>query len=164
MTSWRGAAGPGGDGRGRARRRAPPESKWLGDELPLPLSVKTPQDIGFKAAAERQYLIFNLMAGGKLAFERGDYATAVDKWDTLLRLPGLDPQVERAVPPFLDEARGKAGRAPPRRAADADATSRRRTRSRRRGTGRAARRADGHRWPARSAAAAPRARAARSSG
>src|SRR5687767_6080441 len=49
--------------------------RWLSDELPLPLPVKTPQDIGFKSAVERQYLIFNLMAGGKLAYQRGDYAT-----------------------------------------------------------------------------------------
>jgi hypothetical protein len=85
------------------------EAKWLGDDLPLPLPVKTPQDIGFKSATERQYLIFNLMAGGKLAYQRGDYATAVDKWETLLRMPGLDPQVERAVGPFLDDARLRAG-------------------------------------------------------
>jgi plastocyanin len=79
-------------------------NRWLGDELPLPMPVKTPQDIGFKAAAERQYLIFNLMAGGKLAFQRGDYATAIDKWETLLRMPGLDPQIQVAVTPFLIEA------------------------------------------------------------
>ncbi len=95
------AAGP------RARAADP---KWLGDELPLPLAVKTPQDIGFKAAAERQYLIFNLMAGGKLAFDGGDYSGAVDKWETLLRMPALDPQVERAVQSLLDEARARAGR------------------------------------------------------
>ena len=95
------AAGP------RARAAEP---KWLGDDLPLPLSVKTPQDIGFKAAAERQYLIFNLMAGGKLAFDRGDYAGAAEKWETLLRIPGLDPQIERSVQPLLDEARVRAGR------------------------------------------------------
>jgi plastocyanin len=89
---------------------APGEGKWLGDELPLPLSVKTPQDIGFKTAAERQYLIFNLMAGGKQAYERGDYAAAADKWETLLRMQGLDPQVERAVRPFLEDARARAGR------------------------------------------------------
>ncbi len=89
---------------------APGEAKWLGDDLPLQLSVKTPQDIGFKAVAERQYLIFNLLAGGKLAYERGDYPAAAEKWDTLLRMPGLDPQVDRAVRPFLDEARAKIGR------------------------------------------------------
>jgi plastocyanin len=85
------------------------EGKWLGDDLPLPLPVKTPQDIGFKSATERQYLIFNLMAGGKLAYQRGDYAAAVDKWDTLLRMPGLDPQIERVVGPFLDDARVRLG-------------------------------------------------------
>ena len=85
------------------------EAKWLGDDLPLPLPVKTPQDIGFKSATERQYLIFNLMAGGKLAYQRGDYAGAVDKWDTLLRMPGLDPQIERVVGPFLDDARIRLG-------------------------------------------------------
>ncbi|HWJ57150.1 MAG TPA: hypothetical protein VNR90_13020, partial [Vicinamibacterales bacterium] len=82
---------------------------WLGDDLPLPLPVKTPQDIGFKAAAERQYLIFNLMAGGKLAYQRGDYVAAVEKWETLLRIGGLDPQIEKAVTPFLTDARARAG-------------------------------------------------------
>ncbi len=97
-------------GGGRAARAAGAEARWLGDDLPLPLPVKTPQDIGFKSATERQYLIFNLMAGGKLAYQRGDYTTAIDKWETLLRMPGLDPQVERAVAPFLDDARAKAGK------------------------------------------------------
>src|SRR6187455_2586724 len=82
--------------------------RWLGDDLPLPLPVKTPQDIGFKAAAERQYLIFNLMAAGKLAYQRGDYAAAVEKWETLLRMAGLDPQIEKAVTPFLADARARA--------------------------------------------------------
>jgi plastocyanin len=90
------------------------EPKWLGDDLPLPLAVKTPQDIGFKTAAERQYLIFNLMAGGKLAFERADYGSAVEKWETLLRIQGLDPQIARAVQPFLNDARAKVGRPAPR--------------------------------------------------
>ena len=82
--------------------------RWLSDELPLPLLVKTPQDIGFKSAVERQYLIFNLMAGGKLAYQRGDYATAADKWEALLRIGGLDPQIEKAVAPFLTNTRAKA--------------------------------------------------------
>ena len=88
------------------------QDRWLGDELPLPLPVKTPQDIAFKAAAERQYLIFNLMAGGKLAYQRGEWAVAVEKWETLLRIAGLDPQIEKAVAPFLADARAKAGLAP----------------------------------------------------
>jgi plastocyanin len=89
--------------------------RWPGDDLPLPLPVKTPQDIGFKSAVERQYLIFNLMAGGKLAYQRGDYASAVDKWDALLRIGGLDPQIEKAVAPFLTDARSKAGARGPAR-------------------------------------------------
>ena len=93
-------------GAGATGAAEPP--RWLGDDLPLPLPVKTPQDVGFKAAAERQYLIFNLMAGGKLAYQRGDYATAVDKWESLLRMGGLDPLVEKAVTPFLTDARAKA--------------------------------------------------------
>ena len=58
------------------------------------------------------------MAGGKLAW---DAATSrrVDKWETLLRIAGLDPQIEKGGPPFLDEARAKAGG--PRRPAGADA-------------------------------------------
>jgi plastocyanin len=88
---------------------AEPPPRWLGDDLPLPLPVRTPQDIGFKAAAERQYLIFNLMAGGKVAYQRGDYAAAVEKWETLLRIQGLDPQIEKAVTPFLVDARAKVG-------------------------------------------------------
>ena len=88
--------------------------RWLGDELPLPLPVKTPQDIGFKSAVERQYLIFNLMAAGKLAYQRGDFARAVDKWEALLRIGGLDPQIEKAVSPFLTDARKQAaGERPP---------------------------------------------------
>lgn len=88
-------------------RAAEPAARWLGDDLPLPLTVKTPQDIGFKAAAERQYLIFNLMAAGKLAFQRGDYSTAADKWEILLRMPGLDPQIQAAIGPFLADALAK---------------------------------------------------------
>jgi plastocyanin len=99
-----------GLGAARPASAAPGEARWLGDDLPLPLTVKSPQDIGFKSATERQYLIFNLMAGGKLAFQRGDYATAVDKWDTLLRVPGLDPQIEHVVTPFLNDARARAGK------------------------------------------------------
>jgi plastocyanin len=98
---------------GAAPTRAAEPPRWLGDELPLPLPVKTPQDIAFKAAAERQYLIFNLMAGGKLAYQRGAWGLAVEKWETLLRIGGLDPQIEKAVTPFLIDARARsAGHAP----------------------------------------------------
>ena len=83
---------------------------WLGEELPLPLPVRTQEDITFKTAAERQYLIFNLMAGGKVAYQKGEYAIAVEKWEQLLKVPGLDPQVGNAVIPQLAEARRRVAR------------------------------------------------------
>jgi plastocyanin len=80
--------------------------------MPLPLAVRTPQDLAVKAVAERQYLIFNLLAGGKLAWDRGDYPTAAAKWEALLRLEGLDPEVDKVVRPLAREARARAGGAP----------------------------------------------------
>ena len=80
--------------------------------MPLPLTVKTPQDMAFKTVAERLYLTFNLMASGRLAWQRGDYAGAAEKWETLLRTPGLDPQVERVITPLLADARRRAGSRP----------------------------------------------------
>jgi plastocyanin len=92
------AAPPPGDGRG-----------WLGEEMPLPLAVRTAQDLAVKAAAEKQYLIFNLLAGGKLAWDAGDYPTAAAKWEALLRVHGLDPEIERVVKPLAKDARARAG-------------------------------------------------------
>jgi plastocyanin len=90
---------------------------WLGAEMPLPLAVRTPQDLAFKSAAERQYLIFNLLSSGKLAWDEGNYAVAAQKWESLLSVPGLDPELDRVVRPFAEEARqkagGKAGEVPP---------------------------------------------------
>src|SRR4249920_3187380 len=83
------AAAPPPDGRG-----------WLGEELPLPLAVRTAQDLAVKAAAEKQYLIFNLLAGGKLAWDGGDYATAATKWEALLRVHGLDPEIDKVIRPL----------------------------------------------------------------
>jgi len=82
---------------------------WLGTELPLPLTVRTPQDLEFKSAAERQYLIFNLLASGKLAWDQGDYAAAASHWESLLQVPGLDADLDRVVRPFAEQARAKAG-------------------------------------------------------
>src|SRR3954468_12702918 len=94
-------AAPASDGRG-----------WLGEELPLPLAVRTAQDLAVKAAAEKQYLIFNLLAGGKLAWDGGDYATAAGKWEALLRVHGLDPEIDKVIRPLAKEARSRAGGAP----------------------------------------------------
>src|SRR5436190_15428047 len=90
---------------------APPSDArgWMGEELPLPLAVRTAQDLAVKAAAEKQYLIFNLLAGGKLAWDSGDFATAATKWEALLRVHGLDPEIEKVIRPLAREARGRAG-------------------------------------------------------
>lgn len=85
---------------------APP---WAGEELPLALKVKTPEELALKAHAEKQYLLFNLLAGGKAAWDAGDFASAAGKWEALLRLPGLPAEVDAAVRPFAIEARKRAG-------------------------------------------------------
>jgi plastocyanin len=98
---------------GATRAAPPPDGRgWLGEELPLPLAVRTAQDLAVKAAAEKQYLIFNLLAGGKLAWDSGDYATAAGKWEALLRVHGLDPEIEKVIRPLAKEARARAGGAP----------------------------------------------------
>src|SRR3954452_13529465 len=91
-------AAPPSDGRG-----------WMGEELPLPLAVRTAQDLAVKAAAEKQYLIFNLLAGGKLAWDGGDYVTAATKWEALLRVHGLDPEIDKVIRPLAKDARTRAG-------------------------------------------------------
>ncbi|MGC4114240.1 MAG: carboxypeptidase regulatory-like domain-containing protein [Myxococcales bacterium] len=93
--------------------KAPPAPVWLADELPLPLAVRTPEDLQFKGVAERQYLVFNLLAGGKVAWDAGDWATAASKWEALLRLPDLPAEVLAAAKPFAAEARKRAGNTAP---------------------------------------------------
>src|SRR4051812_21649770 len=94
-----------------------PKHDWLGSEMPLPLAVRTPQDLQFKNIAEREYLIFNLLSSGKVAWDSGDFATAAAKWESLLSVPGLDPEIDKVVRPFAEDARrkagGKAGDVPP---------------------------------------------------
>jgi plastocyanin len=94
---------------------SPPASDshgWLGEELPLPLAVRTPQDLAIKAAAEKQYLIFNLLAAGKLAWDGGDFAGAAAKWEALLKVRPLDPDLEKTIRPLAREARARAGGEP----------------------------------------------------
>src|SRR5215467_1637821 len=55
----------------KERSPTPTQQPWPGEEMPLPLTVRTPDDLTFKYAAERQFLLFNLMASGKLAYDRG---------------------------------------------------------------------------------------------
>lgn len=106
------AAGPGHAAEGR-KPVAPAEGGWLGDEMPLPLAVRSPEDLALKSAAEKVYLMFNLLAGGKLAWDRARFDEAATKWESLLTMSGLDPEVERVVRPLAREARRRAaGQAP----------------------------------------------------
>jgi plastocyanin len=90
----------------------PPPPDWLGERMPLPLAVQTPEDLLFKAMAEKQYLEFNLLAAGKVAWDRGDFAAAADKWEALLRLPNLPAELDAMVAPLVKVARDRAGGAP----------------------------------------------------
>jgi len=87
----------------------PDKPHWLAEEMPLPLSVRTPRDLEFKAAAERQYLIFNLLAGGKLSWDQGRFVEAAERWEALSRLPKLDPELGKLIAPLLSEAHKRAG-------------------------------------------------------
>src|SRR5260370_32618675 len=94
--------------RPRDQASAAADSAWLGEEMPLPLAVRTPDDLAFKQTAERQYLLFNLLASGKAAYDRGDMATAASKWEPLLRVPGLPAALDRVALPLAVEARQAA--------------------------------------------------------
>lgn len=95
---------------------------WLADTMPLPLAVKTPEDLAFKAAAEREYLIFNLLAGGKVAWDRGDFESAATKWESLLRVPSLSADLVSLVKPLATEARSRAGGAAPTAVSEGNVT------------------------------------------
>lgn len=82
---------------------------WLPESMPLQLSVRSPEDLAFKAAVEREYLIFNLLAGGKLAWDRGDYQGAATRWESLLRTPNLSAELDTLVRPLAKQARAKVG-------------------------------------------------------
>jgi plastocyanin len=87
---------------------ADPRKDWLREEMPLPLVVRTPEDLSFKTAAERQYLIFNLLAGGRIAYDAGDMGTAAERWGTLLRMRSVPADVKAAVRPLAADARRRA--------------------------------------------------------
>ncbi|HEY4183986.1 MAG TPA: hypothetical protein VGP07_02915 [Polyangia bacterium] len=88
---------------------AAPPAQWPAEEMPLPLAVRSPQDLAVKAVAERQYLIFNLLAGGKVAYDVGNFAAAAARWEALLHVPGLDPEIDRVIRPLAQDARTRAG-------------------------------------------------------
>ena len=93
---------------GKGQTGANTKDAWLGEELPLPLVVHSREDLAFKLAAERQYLIFNLLAAGKVAEERKDMATAATKWETLLGVPRLPEDLAELIRPRAAEARSRA--------------------------------------------------------
>ena len=97
---------------GAGPRSRVPAPEWPGADLPLPLPVHTQQDADFKRVTEKQYLVFNLLAGGKLAWDAGDFSTAAQKWEALLGVKGLDAETEALVKPFAAEARKRAAAAP----------------------------------------------------
>jgi plastocyanin len=92
-----------------AKTPAKPPLCEFNPEMPLQLVVKTPDDLRFKAVAERQYLEFNLLASGKLAWDSGEFATAAAKWETLLALPGLPKEIDDAVRPLTLGAIERSG-------------------------------------------------------
>jgi plastocyanin len=102
---------PGAQAPGPPPATAPPP--WPSHEMPLPIAVRSPQDLAFKTEVERQYLIFSLMAGGRVAWEAGDYARAAHEWEALLKLPGLPAEIARVVTPLLGEAQRHRGAGAP---------------------------------------------------
>jgi plastocyanin len=78
---------------------------WIGSELPLQLAVRTPEDLVFKAGAERQYLLFNLLASGKQAWDQRQFGEAASRWEALLRTPNLPLDLEALVKPLARAAR-----------------------------------------------------------
>jgi plastocyanin len=82
---------------------------FLGEALPLPLTVKTPEELAYKGLTERQYLLVNLLIGAKAALDKGDWETAATKWEAVQRLPSLPADVEASVKAFAKVARERAG-------------------------------------------------------
>ena len=106
------AAAAGGFTQAVARPSGDNAPEWLRKEMPLPLAVKSVDDLKVKALAERHYLIFNLLGGGKLAWDAGDAAGAAARWEELLRLPDLEPDLVEAIGPLAAKARARAGGKP----------------------------------------------------
>lgn len=81
----------------------------LGEQVPLEVLVKSPEELGYKAVTERQYLLVTLLVGAKASWDRQAWDDAATKWEAALRLPGLSAEVESAVRPFATAARERAG-------------------------------------------------------
>ena len=119
----------------RRRPRSAPLPIAPGHEAPLPIAVRTPQDLAFKTEVERQYLIVNLMAGGRIGYEAGDFARAVRDWEALFKIPNLPPEIARvggaaARRRATPARRGGRARRPPIAAPHPGGAARRRSRRR----------------------------------
>lgn len=106
------AAAAGGFPGALARPSGGEAPEWLRKQMPLPLAVKSVEDLKIKALAERHYLIFNLLGGGKLAWDAGDPAQAAARWEELLRLPDLEPELVEVIGALAAKARARAGGKP----------------------------------------------------
>jgi hypothetical protein len=93
----------------KAKPCGDPPPEWPGEKMPLPLAVQTPEDLAFKAMAEKQYLEFNLLASGKVAWDQGDFAAAAEKWEALLRVPNLPAELVTLATPLVKAARDSRG-------------------------------------------------------
>lgn len=89
----------------------PPDAgvPFVGEALPLPLTVRTPEELTYKGLTERQYLLVNLLIGAKAAWDKGDWETAATKWEAVLRVPSLPADVDASVKAFAKVARERAG-------------------------------------------------------
>ncbi len=97
----------------RPERPKEPALVTVPEQMPATLALRTPEDLVFRAAAERQYLVFALLASGKAAWDRGDFAQAAERWESLLRVPGLSPELDALVRPLVPVARAHAGSTAP---------------------------------------------------
>ena len=85
-------------------------STWVNTGVPVPLSARTPAEQRLLQQIERQTQISALLVEGKLAYDQGDFASAAQRWDLLLKMSDLPPELERAVRPLRDDARARAGK------------------------------------------------------
>jgi hypothetical protein len=68
----------------------------------------TQQDQRVLKLIDRETQISTLLTAGKLAYDAGEYSTAVAKWEALLKVEGLPADVESAIKPLLSQARKEA--------------------------------------------------------
>ncbi len=90
---------------------------------PPPMDDAAAIDRAIRAVTERHAQVGTLLTAGKIAWDASDYATAAGNWEGLLRLPKLDPEVDRLVRPLAAAARKRAGGQPRTLVAEAAATA-----------------------------------------